>query len=276
MIRFRQLLVPVLVLGAALVLVAPTSGATHPDIGIAAPDLLLSGLEYVDDGGSYRQVTTMNGDQFTAVITTDLPEARTTAEPGPVVVYWQPVVFVADNQFGDTYTKSVGPMQTTAVLPSCDDSGACVVHFDVAGPIQPAVEASELDWVHSTWFQMRFTVARTFDDGAFLQAVAPGYADATAGTINDPVDVEGVLRAAAVIQPEDAQPAVLPREDFHGGNEETFDWASATAEALADLPEPGPTATPGRATPFTLTVMALIAVFGAGIAVGYVLRRRSS
>ena len=258
----------ILVAGSVLLTYpAQSEAATQTGIGIAPPETLLSGIEFLNTGGAYYQANTVDGKVLTADFTLELPPPPTDAMPGPIVVFSQLVVSVTDVQFGDVSERAIGPPAKQTLVPPCEDSGGCIAHVRVSAPLASALEADELDWVLSTWVSMRLTAIRTFDGGALVQAVAPqvGWNVGNGWTIAEPADIEGTLTSAGVVPVAEAVPAHLPPDEFHIGNDEAFDWGAAVTEALAELPPteqpdtgPEPRAlTPALATLFLLTSVAL-------------------
>jgi hypothetical protein len=193
-------------------------------------------MVFSDESGSYQQVIEVRGEEVNADLTFRISAAPTTTEPGPVIVFWQFRIDVSDVDFGDTLSRLVGPPVVESRVPSCDPAGTCEVRVRVSGPIGPALSAADLDWVTTTHLKVAVTLVRTFGEGMEVQAVKPDFsANPAAGTLAGPVPTEGTLLSSAVIAAQGAAPAEIPGDDFGIGGP-PYDWATAVAQAMADVP----------------------------------------
>lgn len=275
----RRRLGPAVLLLSGIAMAVPTCvGAADPSqITVIAPDRLLSGMVFLDPGGTYHQVWGIGDDQMIADLTFHLSAPADMAEPGPVVVFWQFQISVADAEFGDISSRLIGPPMVETSKPSCDPNGLCVVHLRASGPIAPALEAADLAWVHQTWVSITVTMVRTFHSGSFFQLVTPEFTDSVGGTLASPSTIDGPLLESAVIASTEVTPAEIPGTEFHIGGP-PFDWSSEVAAALAltGTPRPesskptpidGPTPDPSHGTDSVPTSeVALLAVALAAVA----------
>ena len=278
-----------LVCGSLVVLPARAEGADPSEVGLGT-DTLMIGILFAQDGGSFQQESQVHDGQLIARLTFHLPAAPTTVQPGPVVVFWQLRIDVAEEMYGDIAERLVGPPVIEAVPPDCDAAGACDLQVEVGGSITPALEAADLDWVSRARLDVAVTLARTYANGTILQAVRPRLGDGGGGgSLAQPLTTAGVLTLSELI-PADAAAAhhaEIPTEEFGIGGP-AYDWGAAVAEALrvstpsASAPPTAtnaPPASPSRAhdepssAPYYAFIAGLVAVVATA---ALLLRSRSS
>lgn len=246
---FRLMLALSLVCGGLVMVPARAEAADPSEVGLGT-DTLMIGIVFAEEAGTYQQETQIADGQLLARLTFHLPAAPTTAQPGPVVVFWQLRIDVHDKQYGDGSQRLVGPPVVEAVLPECDAAGACDLHVEVGGSITPALEAADLDWVSEsgTRLNVAVTLARTYADGTLLQAVRPQLGSGGGGgSLARPQTTTGGLTLSALIPAEEAGTAEIPTDEFHLGGP-PYDWGAAVAEALGSN-TPTSTPSPGGSTP---------------------------
>jgi hypothetical protein len=278
----------VLVCGLLILVPAPAEAADPSEVGLGT-DTLMIGILFEQDAGTYQQESRIADGRLSARLTFHLPAVPTTAQPGPVVVFWQLRIDVADEQYGDIAERIVGPPVVEAVLPDCDAAGACDLRVEVRGSITPALEAADLDWVSGARLYLAVTLARTYADGTLLQAVRPRLGvGGDGGTLAHPLTSSGGLTLSGLI-PADAAAAhhaEIPTEEFGIGGP-AYDWGAAVAEALESTASVSarptgsnaPSASPNRghdepsSPPYPALVAGLVAVVAAA---ALLLRSRSS
>jgi hypothetical protein len=247
----RLLLAMSLLFGGLGAIPASAEAADPSQVGIGI-DTLMIGIVFAEESGTYQQETQVKEDQILARLTFHLPPAPrvTQPAPGPVVVFWQLQIEVTDKLYGDYIQRLVGPPVVEAVLPDCDAAGACDLQVEVSGSVTPALEAADLDWVSGAALYVAVTVARTYADGALLQAVRPRLGSGgSGGTLAQPQTVTGGLTLSALIPASApaARHAEISTEDFGIGGP-SYDWGAAVAEALG-MSAPSPSASPIAASP---------------------------
>lgn len=231
----RRMLAMALVSGSLVVLPARAAAADLSEVGLGT-DTLMTGILFEHEAGIYQQESQVADGRLSARLTFHLPAAPTTAQPGPVVVFWQLRIDVADAMYGDGSQRLVGPPMVEAVLPDCDAAGACELQVEVGGSITPALEATDLDWVSESGARLyvAVTLARTYADGTLLQAVRPQLGSGGGGgTLAQPLTTNGGLSLSSLI-PADAAAAhhaEIPTEEFGIGGP-PYDWGDAVAGAL--------------------------------------------
>lgn len=224
----------------------PIAQAGEPDeIVVYPPQPLLSGEVYGPLAGTWYQRSMVRDGSLDAQVTFQLPAAPTQQVAGPILAIWQIVVQVADNAYGDTATRTIGPPVITAAIPNCDASGNCAVRFELSGPTRPAYEARKLEWAGATGLTFGVTLVRTFANGMQFQLVRPDLpVDGDGGTLAAPGDMYGALAFSGLIESGQAQPAELSGEEFHQGSASPYDWGEAVRRALPQVksepPEPLP------------------------------------
>jgi hypothetical protein len=245
----RRMLVMALVCGGLVILPARAEAADLSEVGFGT-DTLMIGILFEQEAGTYQQESQIADGRLSARLTFRLPTAPTTAQPGPVVVFWQLRIDVHDKLYGDSSQRLVGPPMVEAVLPDCDAAGACDLQVEVGGSITPALEAADLDWVSGARLYVAVTLARTYADGTLLQAVRPLLGNGgDGGTLAQPLTSTGGMTLSALI-PADAAAAhhaEIPTEEFGIGGP-PYDWGAAVAEALG-MSTPSESASPSATSP---------------------------
>ena len=268
---------------------APSAAAAADpaDISIFPPDNLLSGAAtngYIYPGGSYEAGFDVQGSEIIADLTFALPPANANLQRGPIVVFWEFSVYTIDRQFADGFRRAVHPPRTERVDEACDELGTCKLHLVVRAPTEPALEAADLDWVLRTSVQLLVSVARTYENGATVELVAPGYVDQLAGALSDPGSIEGPLLSSGLIDRAASGRVDLPGTEFGIGGG-PYQWVAALEEALGGTTsscssEPVPTGTAPESpndewTSSTPTIVALAVVAAAAVGLGLLFLRTS-
>src|SRR6187200_427927 len=112
----RGMLVLAFVCGGLVMLPARAQAFDPSEVGLGT-DTLMIGILFEEEAGSYQQETQVDNNRLSAQLTFHLPPAPTTASPGPVVVFWQLLVEITDEQYGDSSQRLVGRPVVEAIAP---------------------------------------------------------------------------------------------------------------------------------------------------------------
>lgn len=232
--RRLERIATVAALGSASLLLAAPVGAVEPtppwtddEIQLGPAHMLFNDPDNDPSrrAGTWVLATELVGDEVVYTLDLQMAAARTELDPGPAVVFWQPVVTWSWDEFSDPPGDWTGPIERIAFFPSCDETGACAARLRLTTPSADLL-ATARGAASQPTLSLNFTVVRTYGDGSTVMVMPPDkVVDSKGGSIAAPRSSFGIFFVYHVM------PLRAPRIVDDG----RLDYGSGVVEALAQV-----------------------------------------